>query len=395
MKGAAVLGLAALVAACGGRVVEGADAAVGDAVAGEGMVSGACVTGADCDDGLSCTADQCEAGRCRNLAVDSRCGEGLRCDPGMGCVSPRCGLGRALCDNGDAPRVCRDILADPDHCGACDRRCTSTERCVQGVCQVRAGAVGARCDRDDFCAMGFICEADLGGLCSRRCERDSDPVRTEAMACGDPAATCLDTDGQPGGGQCVRACDPRATTVPDGACPAGFVCTGLWTSRLGNSPDNTGCMRFCARDEDCAGDPLGARCNPRTGRCGEAGLDLARIADGLPCDLAALDPGCRGFCLDTGGGRGLCASFTDRRASRACPDEPERVVMYGPVGADNLGLCRFRSCTDNCDCAADPRLRCVYPEDRGGRPQTSLNRICAYATASQPEGIPRPGACPP
>jgi len=311
----------------------------------------------------------------------------------MGCVDPRCGLGRALCAANDGPRVCRDIFADPAHCGACDNACTSTERCVQGVCQARAGAVGARCDRDDFCAMGFTCNAALGGLCSRFCDRDSDPVRTEALACGDPAATCLDTDGLPGGGQCVRACDPRATTVPDGACPAGFVCTGLWTTRRGNSPDNTGCMRFCADDDACLGDPLGPRCNPRTGACGETGLDLARIADGLPCDPAVLDPGCRGFCLGAGGGRGLCASYTDRRVSRACPDAPEQVVTYGPVGADNLGLCRFRSCNDNCDCRAHPQLRCVYTEN-GGVPQTAFGRICAYATEAQPDGIVRPGACP-
>ena len=45
----------------------------------------ACTVPADCDDGISCTVDDCVAGFCENVATDSLCDNGLFCDGAETC----------------------------------------------------------------------------------------------------------------------------------------------------------------------------------------------------------------------------------------------------------------------------------------------------------------------
>jgi len=89
-----------------------------------------------CEDGVSCTVDTCEAGRCtlwideESCATDSVCRTG-RCDPGLGCVSTA-----ISCDDGIACTV--DGCTDPDGCthepdpGLCpiSHRCDRVRGCV-------------------------------------------------------------------------------------------------------------------------------------------------------------------------------------------------------------------------------------------------------------------------
>ncbi|MBL8601747.1 MAG: hypothetical protein JNK72_07475 [Myxococcales bacterium] len=389
MTSARLVFVLCLVTACGGQRIS--PAASPDAAAPDVSAPG-CQTAADCDDGLSCTADRCEAGQCRALAIDTRCAEGLRCDPAAGCVDPRCGLGRRLCAQAEGPRACFDVLFDEAHCGDCDRRCNPGERCVQGRCERRVGAIGDRCREDSFCVDGLVCDAALGGVCSRSCQGDHQTPAVEAAACEDPQATCLDTDGVTGSGACLRRCDPRASVEADGACRAGFVCTGLWLRQRSAWPDTAACARFCSDSSDCAGDPEGALCNPRTGRCGLSLAPDTALEDGTACDPSALDDVCRGQCFRVNGG-GLCGSLIDRRLRRACPDAPAQITAAGPVGADNLGLCMYRSCVDNCEC---PRgLVCIYLKDPSGAPTPAPTGLCAYPSRNQPAGVARDGGCGP
>ena len=57
-----------------------------------------------------------------------------------------------------------------------------------------------------------------------------------------------------------------------------------------------------------------------------------------------------------------------------------------PAG-DDLGLCIFRECETNADCADG--AACVFPEDESGVRRDALP-YCAYRTALQPNGIVAP-----
>ena len=84
---------AALALGCGARTaleVEGLDAGPIDATFDAPPPE--CVRDADCDDGVDCTADTCEALHCIHRGLDARCDDGLfctgpgRCDVVRGCV---------------------------------------------------------------------------------------------------------------------------------------------------------------------------------------------------------------------------------------------------------------------------------------------------------------------
>jgi hypothetical protein len=63
----------------------------------------------------------------------SACRLGVCCpgtDPGASCHTARCPDGQVWCG-----AACRDVGADADHCGGCDRACPpSARRCVAGAC---------------------------------------------------------------------------------------------------------------------------------------------------------------------------------------------------------------------------------------------------------------------
>jgi hypothetical protein len=112
---------------------------------------------APCEDGNPCTANACDgAGNC--AAAPTRDGESCTGDPGWRC-----------CDGG-----CRNVSADPSHCGGCRQRCAAGRACVVsngfGTCTCGStsecpgtGLMGAwDCTGGGFCAClhdracGFI-----------------------------------------------------------------------------------------------------------------------------------------------------------------------------------------------------------------------------------------------
>ncbi len=94
--------IASLLVACGARTallapegdgtvggIGGADAdteANADAAA---LTDGSCVRDPDCDDGIACTVDECnaEGPGCKNTPVNARCPVSQLCDPALGCVA--------------------------------------------------------------------------------------------------------------------------------------------------------------------------------------------------------------------------------------------------------------------------------------------------------------------
>jgi hypothetical protein len=117
--------------------------------ADEMCVAGTCASAAEacgsltCDAGLICCAGACvrpsvDYGNCGACGVACRfdgasCLAGVCCpgtDPMAACRTPVCPKGQVQCADG-----CRDLGNDSQHCGACDRGCSSKlPRCAAGLC---------------------------------------------------------------------------------------------------------------------------------------------------------------------------------------------------------------------------------------------------------------------
>jgi hypothetical protein len=374
-----------------------------------------------CPSGQTCSAGTCVGAsptcmpprvQCGTTCTDvnsdpSNCGVcGFACAAGQSCVGGNCVVGGGTCP---PPRqlcagTCTDLQSDGSNCGACGRRCTTGETCVAGRCMAgstpggtRAGAPCTNADpsggMDPACGATLVC-VPTGSLpmCTAECS-DSPSQITERSMCGGGNATCLTQgDGPMASSICTQACTPG----PSPGCRPGFACTGWWYTHANARPDSPGCFPFCTSDAHC---PSGRRCNTRIGTCGTSAVDLTRLPDGSPCNptVTVMVPGetqprnvqCRGVCFrvsSTSPTQGICGSFVDLAAGRACPDDPANVDLLAPPGQDNLALCVFRSCTRNADCTAP--LVCRYPEDASGVPDRTQPPDCQYPTAAQRTGIP-------
>jgi hypothetical protein len=131
-------------------------------IAEDAIANGACDTTDQCDDGVGCTDDVCDAQQCKHTAVHARCRDANACngtelcDPAHGCVG---GTPIVCTDDGN---VCTDDVCDPatGQCGrpntaACDdgSPCTA-DRCADGACVSAAvgGYEGALCELDQLLA---------------------------------------------------------------------------------------------------------------------------------------------------------------------------------------------------------------------------------------------------
>lgn len=247
---------------------------------------------------------------------------------------------------------------------------------------------GVACSGDGVCAAPTTCDRGPNlytrGLCTRPCAEPRVSPAAQLTACGFAGSTCLATGFF--GGRCVTACDPRTPTV----CGRGKLCSSLWFDQPGTAPDEPGCVRFCADDSDCIGDPGGPRCRRRLGVCDRGLDDPTLLADGSPCNPTGVAQ-CRGFCLeaiDAQPSHGVCASLIDRTRGDACPDTPMSVIVRGPMAPDQIGMCAFQRCTRNCECVTG--LVCIYEEGPDGRPITTAERTCRFATPTQRTGVPCP-----
>jgi len=243
----------------------------------------------------------------------------------------------------------------------------------------------AACMKDTECGGPLICDTDTpGGFCTAECTDDPSQTREQAQ-CGGRNTTCLSIgDGADSFSFCAQACNPTARPGAATACAAGRICTGWWYTHEGD--EVTGCDFFCASDAQCAGE----RCNTRTGECNAAGFVMTRRADGEPCDprLEDRDPPanqCRGICFIEGNnpGEGLCGSLLNLGVTQDCPDDPSHIFPIAPAdengATDNLGICIYRECMSDADCARP--LRCV-PGTNGDPPS------CTYPSLAGDGGLP-------
>ncbi len=308
-----------------------------------------------------------------------------------------CAPGELRCNG-----ACVDPGINDDHCGACGTVCSLGTGCVMGRC-VSITRAGAACTMPATgggldpaaCGNRLRCiSTETTPMCSLACTNNSS-LTTERNACGGGNATCLSYgDGSTARSQCTQSCSPGARPGATLACRSGFLCTGWWFTHATSTPDAPGCVAFCANDSQC---PSGLRCNPRDGVCSVRGIDLTKLADGMPCDPTMVEtpPGytvrrnyqCRGICFNIIGARpteGVCGSFVNLALSPSCPDSPSTITPGTADTPDNLGLCIERSCVRNANCTAP--LVCRYYEDDLGRPATGGPSACLPPTASQPNG---------
>lgn len=286
----------------------------------------------------------------------------------MGCGStantPGAGVDGGLTDSASG-----DVIA----LGSQDvsRGDASSARDAGSTADLPLSNVGNVCTRDDQCGGALSCDTDSpGGYCTGDCT-DNPNQSAEQAQCGGRGATCLTYDEDPSTAEpfCARACDPNARTESAGACRAGYYCTGFWFWRASGEPDSPGCAAFCDADGQCPG----SRCNTRTGYCAADGVVTTRRADGEPCDPTRTNENdesldCRGFCIQSTDTRthGVCASELNLRTTRTCPDNPTAIQPLAYYDEndrllDGSGVCAWRSCATNSDCAAP--LRCIDPGD--------------------------------
>ena len=132
----------------------------------EACVGGSCQVGTapNCDDGVGCTDDSCNAGTdsCDNIANNANCDDGLfcngdescdatldcqagtppTCDDGLGCTDDSCDVGTDSCENVANDADCSDGLF-----------CNGQESCVDGECmESDLPCDPGRCDEEnDVC----------------------------------------------------------------------------------------------------------------------------------------------------------------------------------------------------------------------------------------------------
>ncbi len=256
---------------------DNSECTVGDACTG-----GACVPGPtkQCDDGKTCTTDNCVGsvpGGCVFSNRTGECEDGNSCTVGDTCVAGGCAPGApntacclsdADCDAKDSNKcdgtlmcVGNQCVARPNSAVTCDSSANGackTNQCVAatGVCVLSPTNEGGACEDGSKCTLQDTCQ---GGTCKAgaavTCTAASD---CHLIGTCDPGTGTCSTPTKPLGAACE---DGNLCTLND-ACNAG-VCA-------------PGALRGCPVKGVCY---LVGTCNPATGVCSEP-----QQPNGTSCD---------------------------------------------------------------------------------------------------------------
>ena len=175
-----------------------------------------CTANSQCDDGVACTVDSCDAGTCVNTPEDAFCGDGILCtddicDQALGCTNPpvSCPQGEQ-CDPGTGQ--CMQCLVDAD--------CDDGVGCTVDSCDAGTGAC-VNTPEDAVCGDGILCTDDI-------CD--------QALGCTNAPVSCPQGEQcDPGTGQCVTSSE----CIVDADCDDGLFCNGDETCVAGNCQAGT------------------------------------------------------------------------------------------------------------------------------------------------------------
>ncbi|MCH8147720.1 MAG: S8 family serine peptidase, partial [Planctomycetes bacterium] len=205
-----------------GNACTTADVCQGDAA---GLCIGTDTSGNDCDDGIACTMDSCDAATgCTNTPSDLSCDDSNvctadACDTQLGCVHDGTGITVACDDNdacttadicqGDTTGTCRGVDTS-----AVD--CDDQLECTEDTCLGATGCVNtpvhALCDDGNVCTANVCvnllgCDFNGEGI-TVSCD-DGDACTTSDECLGDVKGTCVGS---------------FADSDDDGVCDAEDVC---------------------------------------------------------------------------------------------------------------------------------------------------------------------------
>jgi len=352
----------------------------------------------DCDDGVACTIDSCDAdGNCVNQPDDSLCGNNEVCDSTQGCIQLVACQSDDECDDSNP---CTDNICDAtgsfcryeNNTAACDDgdACTSGDTCGDGSCAgslidcsdgddctddscnsttgdcVNNIDVTNSCDDDDPCTVSDACLVD--GSCAGSLKDCSD---------GDD---CTDDSCEAASGDCLNEIDISNT------CDDGDPCTTTDACLVDGSC--LGTQKDCNDGDDCTDDS----CDSANGNCLND-IDVTNSCDdGDLCtlsDACQVDGSCTGSLKDCSDGNDctddLCDSITGDCSnpidvSNAC-DDGEVCTINDACLID--GSCVGEWDVANCGCTEDEHCSSLDDDCNLGRCDIDANTCYAEPQTGQ------------
>ena len=330
---------------------------------GIALISGqACLSTAECDDGIACTDDLCDRaglqdpaipGNCLHTPVDTVCDDGVSCtvdtcDPAGGCLNTP---DAATCDDGvvctiDSCDAVNDCINLPDD-ASCDNGlfCDGLETCTASGCQPGADPCpGEVCDE-----IGDVCTPCGNGIC--------DPVEDcsicPADCISDPGGVCGNGVCEPSIGEDCLSCAADCRGKQNGNPNKQFCCG----DGAGNNPVHCDDFRCVSNGFQCSNTPSGGYCCG-DGTCegaedsGNCGVDCGFCGDDT-CDLGENPCNCANDCGSPPVTETVCDNGLDDDCDGAtdCADG-DCAQACQPAGCDNDGTCEPDEDCDNCpnDC---------------------------------------------
>jgi len=314
-----------------------------------------CTSDGDCNDGVACTVDTCNGGSglCSSDEDDDLCDNGRFCDGEEFCDAVRgCRMGNpADCDDG-VDCTTDDCDAGSDRCvhspddGFCDdgRFCNGEEFCdeVRGCqagsppnCDDDVGCTVDRCDAtlDECVSDPSDALCDDGRFCNgtERCDAVNDCQAGVPPDCADPLACTADS--------CDPALDECAHAPDDSLCDDGRFCNGaeVCDASQGCQPGEAPCPDGGCREDDqrCIECSTNADCDDGDFCNGSETCDPSGVcADGAaPCPL--------GMTCDPDERRCQSGTFSLDIKPGTCPNRFAgsgndflRVAVVGAAGAE-------------------------------------------------------------
>ncbi len=341
------------------------DAGIADA-GSDANVDAGCTSASQCDDGIGCTVDACDAGDCTHTGDDASCGGGS-CDPAGTDADPTTGcVPEGPCRGRAAGFVCRASRGACDVEETCDGTSIDcpTDAFESGTCRPSAGT----CDVAEVCTgVDPDCPADALLPSTTTCRAASD-VCDRAETCTGASATCPTDTFLPSSTTC------RASTD---LCDRAEMCSGTGPSCPTNTflSGGTVCRPvagLCDTPEVCSG---GSASCPVDAFLGSS--TVCRASVGI-CDVAESCSGSSAACpTDV-----LRTSSTTCRTSAGVCDVPEVCNGVSPTCPIN----GFAASTTVCRTAFEA---CDAPEQC-----TGTAALCPGEMDLSVDGVPHPVTTP-